>query len=141
MDLKQVIADWIRQAREHAGLSQEGLGGRLAIEFDSERGYTKANISHWETQKHEPSIQQLLAIKKITNHPLPDELLSALGGKVNGGRGMAANSDDAEAEDFVKLVNGFWAASASERKVILSAAEAALENAMLRDSRTASDKN
>ena len=142
MDLKRVIAEWIIEARQGAKLSQESLGTRLAQEFNSERGYTKANISHWETQKHEPSIQQLLAIKKITNHPLPPALLSEIGyTSMTDVRPPAANGDLLTAEDLALVVNGYCVAGPAERNLILGAATAAIENANLRTNRLASDKN
>jgi transcriptional regulator with XRE-family HTH domain len=79
-DLKRLLADWIRSARKDAGLSQEGLGQLLADELDEERGYTKANISGWETCKHSPNLRQLMAIAKITKRSLPAELIIAAGG-------------------------------------------------------------
>jgi phage repressor protein C with HTH and peptisase S24 domain len=80
MELKAMIATWIKQARTEAGLSGAALGARLALELGTERGHTRANISHWETQKHSPNLQQLLAIAKITGKSLPDEILLAMQG-------------------------------------------------------------
>lgn len=74
MEIKQKIADWIKAARAEAGLSGEQLGARLSLELGNKRGNTRANISHWETEKHEPSLQQILAIAKITGKPLPPEV-------------------------------------------------------------------
>lgn len=71
MEIKEEIAAWVRAARKSAGLSGEALGGKLALELRTTRGNTKGNISHWELGKHEPSLAQLLAISKITGHPLP----------------------------------------------------------------------
>lgn len=70
-DLKQLFADWIRTARQHAGLSQEELGIKLALELGEERGYTKANISGWENVRHSPSMRQMIAIAKVTGVALP----------------------------------------------------------------------
>jgi transcriptional regulator with XRE-family HTH domain len=70
-DLKQLIAEWIRSARQGAGLSQEDLGSKLALELGEERGYTKANISGWENVRHNPSLRQLVAIAKVTGAALP----------------------------------------------------------------------
>jgi phage repressor protein C with HTH and peptisase S24 domain len=80
MELKTLIAAWVREARDEAGLSGAALGAKLALELGTERGNTKANISHWETQKHSPSLQQLLAIAKVTGKALPPAILEALGG-------------------------------------------------------------
>lgn len=33
-------------------------------------GVTKANVSHWETGKHDPSFLQLLNIRDLTGYPL-----------------------------------------------------------------------
>jgi transcriptional regulator with XRE-family HTH domain len=59
MDVKK----WVRDARSSKGLSQEKLGEAMSR--------TKANIGHWETGKHEPSIDQLEQISLITEFPLP----------------------------------------------------------------------
>lgn len=77
-ELKPMLADWIRDARKAACLSQEELGARLSLELGGERGYSKANISHWETQKHSPNLQQLMAIAKVTGHGLPQPLLGSM---------------------------------------------------------------
>ena len=55
-------------------MSQEDLGAKLALELRSERGFSKANISHWETMKHGPSLEQLLAVSKVTGCALPEVL-------------------------------------------------------------------
>jgi len=78
-DLKQLIAAWAREARKSAGLSQGELGAKLALDLGGERGHTKANVSHWETGKHQPSIQQLLAIARVTGHLLPPSLRTSFG--------------------------------------------------------------
>jgi phage repressor protein C with HTH and peptisase S24 domain len=80
MELKTMIANWIKEARKDAGLSGEALGTRLAFELGTARGHTKANISHWETEKHGPSLQQLLAIAKITGKSLPTAIIDGLRG-------------------------------------------------------------
>lgn len=77
-ELKQMIAAWVREARRNAKLSQEALGIKLALELSAERGYTKANISHWENSRNEPNLQQLIAIAKVTNTQLPKVLLSSM---------------------------------------------------------------
>lgn len=79
-DLKQLLADWIRQARRTASLSQEGLGAELARDLGDDRGYTKANISGWETCRHSPSLKQVMAIAKVTGASLPAAILDALQG-------------------------------------------------------------
>jgi phage repressor protein C with HTH and peptisase S24 domain len=76
-DLKQLLAAWIRQARNTAGISQEDLGAKLALEMGEERGYTKANISGWENRRHSPSLKQLLAIAKVTGVSLPPSISEA----------------------------------------------------------------
>jgi phage repressor protein C with HTH and peptisase S24 domain len=80
MELKTMIANWIKEARRDAGLSGEALGTKLAFELGTARGHTKANISHWETEKHGPSLQQLLAIAKITGKSLPSAIIDGLRG-------------------------------------------------------------
>jgi transcriptional regulator with XRE-family HTH domain len=77
---EDMIASWVRATRKEAGLSQEALGAKLALELGEERGFTKANISHWENRKHSPNLKQLVAIAKITGRTLPQDLLEAIGG-------------------------------------------------------------
>jgi transcriptional regulator with XRE-family HTH domain len=77
-DLKQLLAAWIREARKAAGLSQEDLGAKLALEMGDDRGYTKANISGWENHKHSPSLKQVLMIAKVTGIGLPPSILQAM---------------------------------------------------------------
>lgn len=83
MEIKEKIAHWVRSARKDANLSGDELGARLAIELRTARGHSKGNISHWELGKHQPSLQQLLAISKITGVPLPDEITSKFGSASN----------------------------------------------------------
>jgi SOS-response transcriptional repressor LexA len=80
MELKTMIANWIKEARRDAGLSGEALGTKLAFELGTVRGHTKANISHWETEKHSPNLQQMLAIAKVTGKSLPPALIDGLRG-------------------------------------------------------------
>lgn len=58
------IGDWVRAARASKGWNQDQLGDAV--------GVTKANVSHWETGKHEPSFGQLLKIRDATGYPLRD---------------------------------------------------------------------
>lgn len=76
--MQQLIAQWVREARKEAFLSQSDLGAKLALEMGEERGYTKANISHWETCKHSPNLRQLMGIAKVTGRPLPHSLLHSM---------------------------------------------------------------
>lgn len=78
MELQTKIAGWVKQARTTAGLSGTALGARLALELGTDRGNTKANISHWENEKHSPNLKQLLAISRVTGCSLPSEILAAL---------------------------------------------------------------
>lgn len=57
------MKEWIRAARKHKGWTQEQLGEAI--------GRTKANVGHWETGKHAPSIEQLSQISVLTGFPLP----------------------------------------------------------------------
>lgn len=63
MDASDVAA-WVKAARESKGWTQQQLGDAL--------GLSKANVSHWETEKHEPSFIQLLKIRDLTGHPLTE---------------------------------------------------------------------
>lgn len=80
MNLHTTIAGWVRDARTAAGLSGTALGARLALELGTERGNTKANISHWENEKHSPNLKQLLAIAKVTGQNLPPQILASVAG-------------------------------------------------------------
>jgi len=84
MELQSTIAGWVRDARLEAGLSGAALGARLAIELGTERGLTKANISHWENEKHSPNLKQLLAIARVTGKSLPPGILAPMMGQPHG---------------------------------------------------------
>lgn len=62
MDTSESIGQWIVKARSHKQWTQTQLGDAI--------GVTKANVSHWETGKHEPSFGQLLRIKNVTGFGL-----------------------------------------------------------------------
>ena len=62
-------------------MSGADLGAKMALLLGSERGHSKANISHWETGKHSPNLRQLLAIAKITGQKLPEEIRQEIGGE------------------------------------------------------------
>lgn len=105
-----MIAAWVRDARTAAGLSGTALGARLALELGTERGNTKANISHWENEKHSPNLKQLLAISRVTGRSLPPDILAPLAGAsandaapagvVNALRVVAAEGDD---DGFIQI--------------------------------------
>jgi transcriptional regulator with XRE-family HTH domain len=59
---REDVSQWIKRARASRGWRQEDLGEAL--------GVTKANVSHWETGKHEPSFLQLLRIRDVTGMAL-----------------------------------------------------------------------
>lgn len=90
MEIKERIANWVRASRKAAKLSGEELGAKLALELRTTRGHSKGNISHWELGKHEPSLQQLLAISKITGIPLPPEVQTL---KVIAGNSPTSDAD------------------------------------------------
>lgn len=99
-----MIAGWVREARTAAGLSGTALGARLALELGTERGNTKANISHWENDKHSPNLKQLLAISRVTGKSLPPEILAPMSdtpaGVSNALRVVAAEGDD---DGFIQI--------------------------------------
>ena len=76
MDIKKEISSWIRSSRKVANLSGDELGAKLALELGDVKGHSKANISHWELGRHEPSFRQILAISKITHCQLPIDINS-----------------------------------------------------------------
>ncbi|WP_162174110.1 S24 family peptidase [Herminiimonas sp. CN] len=100
MEIKQIIAGWIKSARTEAGLSGEQLGAKISLELGVSRGHSRANISHWETGKHEPSLQQLLAISKITGKKLPPGIIGSPNGE-NISNITAIHPDDAPQDDVV----------------------------------------
>ncbi|WP_415832335.1 S24 family peptidase [Kerstersia similis] len=57
------IGNWIKKVRAAAGITQTELGDRL--------GRTKANISAWENDAHEPSYAHVLAIAALVDWQLP----------------------------------------------------------------------
>lgn len=58
------IAEWVRAARKHKGLSLQQLGDAL--------GRKRATVGHWETGTNEPSYTQMLAISELTGYPMPN---------------------------------------------------------------------
>lgn len=79
-DSEMEIASWVRAARKHAGMTQEGLGEML--------GLTKGNVSAWENKRHDPSINQLLKISQLTGYPLPKEIAGGTISNVEAGPEM-----------------------------------------------------
>ena len=59
-------AKWVKDARTKAGKSQEQLAAAL--------GLTKGNVSAWENSRHNPRLEQIYAISRLTGHPLPTEV-------------------------------------------------------------------
>lgn len=57
------LKDWVRAARKQKGWTQTDLGDAV--------GRSKANIGHWETGKHFPSVDQLAQISIATGYPMP----------------------------------------------------------------------
>lgn len=57
------LKEWVRAARAHKGWTQTQLGEAV--------GRTKANVGHWETGKHAPSVEQMAQISLATGYPLP----------------------------------------------------------------------
>lgn len=57
------INEWIKHARNAAGMTQEQFGDAL--------GRTKGNVSSWEKGAHEPSWSLMLQISDLTGQPLP----------------------------------------------------------------------
>ncbi len=57
------LGGWIKEARKHAKLTQETLGGEMNM--------TKANFSQLEAGKINPSFNQIHTISKICGYPMP----------------------------------------------------------------------
>jgi transcriptional regulator with XRE-family HTH domain len=62
--MEETLGKWIESARAYKRWTQTQLGDEI--------GVSKANVSHWETGKHEPSFGQLLRIRDVTGYPLRD---------------------------------------------------------------------
>lgn len=56
------IAEWIRAARAHKGLTQQQLADLLHM--------TKGNVSGWENGRHEPSFNQMVDVSSLTGYPM-----------------------------------------------------------------------
>lgn len=63
------LGDWVKAARASKGWTLEQLGEKL--------GTTKANVSHWERKRHEPSFAQVQRIAEMTGYPLEPLLIAA----------------------------------------------------------------
>ena len=63
MQMDEITSEWVKAARAKAGLTLEQLGDLV--------GRTKSNVAQWEKGKHSPSYAQMLALSKVTGHPLP----------------------------------------------------------------------
>lgn len=61
------IKEWVKAARKHKGLTQDQFGEAL--------GMTKANVSGWETARHEPSFLQMKRVVALTGYPMPDGVM------------------------------------------------------------------
>lgn len=57
------LSEWVRKARLRADMTQEQFGEMM--------GVTKANVSGWENERHEPSFDQIVKISEATGEPLP----------------------------------------------------------------------
>jgi transcriptional regulator with XRE-family HTH domain len=66
MEIREIVANWIKESRKSAGLTQTQLGESV--------GVSKQNVSHWESHKHEPSVTQLVRIGQVCRCHLPKEL-------------------------------------------------------------------
>ena len=55
--------EWVRQARKHAHLTQDGLAEKMEM--------SKGNVSGWENGRHKPSFEQMKRISALTGFPLP----------------------------------------------------------------------
>lgn len=55
--------EWVRAARNHANLTQDGLAAKMEM--------SKGNVSGWENGRHKPSFAQMKRISALTGFPLP----------------------------------------------------------------------
>lgn len=55
--------EWVRAARNHANLTQDGLAAKMEM--------SKGNVSGWENGRHKPSFEQMKRISALTGFPLP----------------------------------------------------------------------
>lgn len=60
---KDSVAEFVTKARLKMGLTQQELGDLFFK--------TRATVSHWEAQKHEPEYSMLLKLSEMSGIPLP----------------------------------------------------------------------
>lgn len=60
---KDSVAEFVTKARLKMGLTQQELGDLFCK--------TRATVSHWESQKHEPEYSMLLKLSELSGIPLP----------------------------------------------------------------------
>lgn len=66
MNTKSWVSAWIKEARRHAGWTQDEFGALMSV--------SKQNVSAWENAHHEPSITQMLDIAARTDYRLPAKM-------------------------------------------------------------------
>lgn len=62
------LKEWVRAARNHAGLTIE----QLAVELNR----SKAAAGFWETGATKPSYQQMARISAVTGYPMPGDVVA-----------------------------------------------------------------
>jgi transcriptional regulator with XRE-family HTH domain len=68
-DGRMEIKQWVKAARDHAGLTIEQLAHKM--------GRSKAAAGFWETGTTKPSYAQMLKISEITGHAMPEQAAPA----------------------------------------------------------------
>lgn len=132
MELKKMIASWVRQVRTESGLSGDDLAAKLIFELKVTKGNSKANISHWETGKHSPDLEQLLAIVRITGKSLPVEMTDAMMGirVANDTPPIPVNYIERIDQDEMELLSDYRAMTETTRKSFRNAASVAPKEAL-----------
>ena len=103
--------DYIQQARAKLGWTQTQLGEHF--------GRTKANISAWEKDRHEPSPQQLQELANLSGIPLPGQDRVAMQTLPKYGAG--------ESSEVQRLIVAFGWLTDDQQKTILSDLETKAE--------------
>lgn len=143
MDSKTIIARWIKDARTKAELSGAELGAKLALEMRIEKGITRANVSHWETEKHSPNLQQVLGIVKITGVGLPASIIQAMQGGADRMRSVGSPQPGSSLErldaDEWTMLQMYRSSTVTSKDLIRKTANSAEKEANLSNSTRRSD--
>ena len=87
------LKEWVRAARKHAKLTQDGLAERLEL--------TKAAVSAYETGRNAPSVSVTNKIAEITKYPAPiGKIIPQSNARIIGGIETWDDSTPVEEDEF-----------------------------------------